>query len=102
MYAVIETGGKQYKVEEGLRLEVEKIEAEVGQEVDLDRILMLAKDEEIIVGQPLEKAKVVAEVIRHGRGKKIRIFKFKRRKNYRRRLGHRQSYTALLVKKIEV
>lgn len=101
MYAVIESGGKQFKVEEGSRFKVEKIEAEIGQEIELDRILMLVKDEEVVVGQPLERAKVVVEVIHHDRDRKIRIFKFKRRKNYRRRLGHRQPYTVLLVKKIE-
>ncbi|HAV43341.1 TPA: 50S ribosomal protein L21 [bacterium] len=102
MYAIVESGGKQYKVEEGSTLRVEKIDFEIGQEIELDRVLMVVKDEEIIIGQPLEKSRVIAEVVDQDRHRKIRIFKFKRRKNYRRKIGHRQPYTALVVKRIEI
>ncbi|RLA08984.1 MAG: 50S ribosomal protein L21 [Gammaproteobacteria bacterium] len=98
MFAVIETGGKQYKVESGLRLRVEKIDAEVGAGVDLDKVLMVVADEGVQIGKPyLEGAHVSATVQEQGRGKKIRIIKFKRRKHFRKQMGHRQSYTELLI-----
>ncbi|MEL0082237.1 MAG: 50S ribosomal protein L21 [Gammaproteobacteria bacterium] len=101
MFAVIETGGKQYKVKSGLRLRVEKIDAEVGAGVDLDKVLMLVADDGVQVGKPyVEGARVSATVHEHGRGDKVRIIKFKRRKHYRKQMGHRQAYTELLIGEI--
>lgn len=98
MFAVIETGGKQYKVETGTRLRVEKIDAEVGAGIDLDKVLMLVADDGVQVGKPyLEGAKVSATINEQGRGEKIRIIKFKRRKHFRKQMGHRQAYTELLI-----
>uniref|UniRef100_A0A7C2EJL2 Large ribosomal subunit protein bL21 n=1 Tax=Ammonifex degensii TaxID=42838 RepID=A0A7C2EJL2_9THEO len=100
MYAVIETGGKQYRVEEGQRLKVEKLEAEVGERVN-PRVLLIAGDGEVRVGTPeLADARVELKVLRHGRGKKIIVFKYKLKKNYRRKQGHRQPFTEVLVEKI--
>ncbi|MGO0123535.1 50S ribosomal protein L21 [Desulfothermobacter acidiphilus] len=101
MYAVIETGGKQYRVEEGQRLRVEKLPVGVG-EVVTPRVLMLVKDEEVKVGTPeVAGARVELRVLRHGKQPKIVIFKYKPKKNYRRKQGHRQLYTEVLVSKIE-
>jgi large subunit ribosomal protein L21 len=103
MYAVIETGGKQYKVEEGSTIDVEKIKAPIGKEIELNRVLMIAKDDDVIIGNPIiDSAKVIAQVIDQARGRKITIMKFKRRKHYKRKLGHRQYYTQLLIKNIEI
>ncbi len=103
MYAIIETGGKQYKVEEGQQLKVEKLDAEVGSEVSIDKVLLVKKDDEILTGAPLlENAKVVAEVLETAKGKKIIVFKYKRRKNYRRKKGHRQWYSKIKIKEIKV
>ena len=100
MYAVIKTGGKQYKVSQGDVIRVEKIVADEGSNVDFD-VLMLGDGESITVGAPLvEGGKVSATVKAHGRGKKVRIVKFRRRKNSRRQMGHRQSYTELEVTNI--
>ena len=100
MYAVIETGGKQYRVEQGRRLRVETLAVEPGSEVTFDKVLFLS-GEEISVGQPYVKtAKVVGKVLSHGRAKKIIVFKFKRRKGYRRKQGHRQNYTEVQIVKI--
>ena len=101
MYAVIATGGKQYRVEEGDVLRVEKLNAEEGSMVSLDQVLMVGAGEEVSVGTPyLEGGKVSAEVRAHGRGDKIEVVKFRRRKHHRKQMGHRQSYTELLIKKI--
>ncbi len=98
MYAVIITGGKQYRVEEGETLRIEKLVAEDGANIDFDRVLMVADGADIKVGTPeLAGAKVSATVTGQGRGEKIRIVKFKRRKNYLRTQGHRQSYTEIKV-----
>ncbi len=98
MYAVIKTGGKQYKVSEGDILRVEKLDAEEGSTVELDNVLMLGNGDDIQVGAPLiEGAHVSATVKSQGRGKKITIIKFKRRKHYRRQAGHRQSFTELEI-----
>jgi large subunit ribosomal protein L21 len=103
MYAIIETGGKQYKVEEGSTINVEKINAPIGKEIELNRILMIAKDDDVIIGNPvIDSAKVIAQVIDQARGRKITIMKFKRRKHYKRKLGHRQYYTQLLIKSIQI
>jgi large subunit ribosomal protein L21 len=98
MYAVIKTGGKQYKVAAGDKLKVEKLAGEVGSKVVLDKILMLADGEAVTIGTPLVSgAKVNATVVSHGRGDKVMIFKFRRRKHYRKTQGHRQSYTEILI-----
>lgn len=98
MFAVIETGGKQYRVESGTRLSVEKLDAEVGSEVNFDRVLMIANDENVQVGTPLvEGASVTGTVVEQGRQRKIRVIKFKRRKSYLRRHGHRQHFTSVEI-----
>jgi len=102
MFALIETGGKQYRVTEGTILKVEKLEAEEGAAVVLDKVLLLSEDDETVtVGRPLiEGASVTAKVIKQGRGKKIIVYKYKKRKNYHKKQGHRQSYTKLVIEKI--
>jgi len=101
MYAIIETGGKQYRVTEGDVLSIEKIEVAEGQSVDFDRVLTVVKDGEVIIGKPLiADAKVTAEVVSHGKGKKILVFKYKAKSNYRRRQGHRQPFTKIRIEKI--
>lgn len=102
MYAIIRTGGKQYQVESGDRLRVEKLAGNVGDTVDLDDVLMVVDGEEVKVGQPVvEGAKVVAKISEQGKSKKVIIFKKKRRKGYRLRKGHRQNYTSLLIEEIQ-
>jgi len=102
MYAVIETGGKQYKVAEGDAIYVEKLAAPVGEQVVLDRVLLVNKDGNVVVGTPVvANAKVTAKVEEHGKGEKIIVFKYKPKKNYRRKTGHRQPFTKLLIEKIE-
>ncbi|NLT94423.1 MAG: 50S ribosomal protein L21 [Clostridia bacterium] len=101
MYAIIETGGKQYKVQEGDSLKVELLDAEVGQTVEIDKVLMVNKDGQVKVGNPfVAGAKVALKVQEHGKGKKIVVFKYKPKKNYRRKQGHRQPYTKVVVEKI--
>ena len=101
MYAIIKTGGKQYKVSEGDVLFIEKLDAEVGAEVTFDEVLTVVDDSDVKVGKPfVEGAKVVAKVEAQGKGKKIRIFKYKAKSNYRRRQGHRQPFTKVTVTKI--
>jgi large subunit ribosomal protein L21 len=98
MYAVIETGGKQYRVSEGESIRVERLAVEEGGSVDLDRVLMVADGENVKVGAPLVPGgRVTATVEAHGRGDKIRIFKMRRRKGSRRRMGHRQDYTQIKI-----
>ncbi len=98
MYAVIKTGGKQYRVVAGERLKVEKLVAEVGNTVTLDKILMIANGDAITIGSPLiAGATINATVLSHGRGDKVMIFKFRRRKHYRKTQGHRQSYTEIQI-----
>ncbi|GMR21627.1 MAG: 50S ribosomal protein L21 [Gammaproteobacteria bacterium] len=97
MYAVIETGGKQYRVAVGDKVKVEKLNVEAGDDVTLDRVLMIQDDKEVKVGTPTLSENVSARVVSHGRGEKIRIFKMKRRKNYRKQAGHRQDYTELEI-----
>ena len=97
MYAVIKTGGKQYKVSVGEKLKVEQIPAELDSQIELE-VLMIADGENIKVGSPvLAGAKVVAKIIAHGRGEKIRIFKMRRRKHYQKRQGHRQNFTQIEI-----
>ena len=98
MYAVIKTGGKQYRVVAGERLKVEKLVAEVGNTVTLDKILMIADGDVITIGSPLiAGATISATILSHGRGDKVMIFKFRRRKHYRKTQGHRQSYTEIQI-----
>lgn len=98
MYAVIKSGGKQYKVKEGDVVRVEKIAANEGETVDIEDVLMLADGDAVTVGTPkVEGAKVSATVKSHGRGPKIKIIKFKRRKHSRKQMGHRQAYTELAI-----
>ena len=98
MYAVIQTGGKQYRVSAGERLKIERIAGEVGQEITLDRVLLVADGDALKLGAPLVAgARVKAKVLKHGRGEKIRIFKLNRRKHYRRSQGHRQGYTEIEI-----
>jgi large subunit ribosomal protein L21 len=102
MYAVVRTGGKQYKVSAGDLLRIEKLEAEVGERITLDDVLIVSDGENVQVDpSELVKAKVTARVASHGRGRKIVVFKYKRRKRYRRKQGHRQHYTELAIENIE-
>jgi large subunit ribosomal protein L21 len=98
MYAVIQTGGKQYRVAEGDTVRVEKLAADEGASVELDKVLMVADGENIRVGTPyLDGGKVTATVKSHGRGKKVKIIKFRRRKHHMKRQGHRQWFTDLEI-----
>lgn len=102
MYAVIATGGKQYRVTEGQVLRLEKLTSEVGQQHEFEKVLLLSDGEKSTLGAPyIEGAKVHAEVVEHGRAAKVKILKFKRRKHHMKRMGHRQHYTAVRIKTIE-
>jgi len=101
VYAIIKTGGKQYLVREGDVLRVEKLNAEEGTEVSFDEVLAINNNESLKVGTPtIEGAKVEARVIKHGKGKKITVFKYKPKKNYRKKQGHRQPFTQVQISKI--
>ena len=103
MYAVIVSGGKQHRVEEGETLKLEKLNIEVGASVDFDRVLLVANGEDVKIGAPVvEGAKVSAEIVSHGRGKKVRIMKFKRRKHHMKQMGHRQWFTEVKITGISV
>ena len=102
MYAIVENSGRQYRVQEGQILNVEKLEADVGSEVVLDTVLLVHGEDGINVGSPYVSGKVACEVVEHGREKKVVVFKHKKRKDYRRKAGHRQWYTRLKVKGIEI
>jgi large subunit ribosomal protein L21 len=98
MYAVVKTGGKQYRVVAGEKLKVEQIPADVGAEITLDQVLMVGEGESVKIGTPVVAgAKVTAKVIAHGRHEKINIFKMRRRKHYRKNQGHRQNYTEIEI-----
>ncbi len=102
MYAVIQTGGKQYKVEPGEELSVEKLDGDVGDEVYFDKVLLVSEEDKVKVGRPvLENTKVIAKITRQARGPKIVVFKYKRRKGYRKKQGHRQSLTGLKIVEIK-
>jgi large subunit ribosomal protein L21 len=102
MYAVIQTGGKQYRVAPGEEIKVEKLDGNVGDEVYFDNVLLVSKDDKVTVGKPvLKDTRVVAKITSHGRGPKIVVFKYKRRKGYRRKQGHRQDYTGVKILHIE-
>ncbi|HHW91950.1 MAG TPA: 50S ribosomal protein L21 [Firmicutes bacterium] len=101
MYAIIETGGKQYKVQPGDVVFVEKLPGEVGEKVEFDQVLALKDNDQLQVGTPyIEGARVVAKVLEQDKHKKILVFKYKAKSNYRRRYGHRQPYTRVLVEEI--
>ena len=104
MYAIVRSGGKQYKVEQGDLIYVERLSATVGEKVTLSEVLLVGgPNEEARIGRPLvDKAVVVAEVVEQARDHKIRVFKYKKRKHYRRTRGHRQAYTGLKVEAIKV
>ena len=98
MYAVIKSGGKQYKVEKGDKLKVEKINSEEGDSVDISDVLMLVDGDDVTIGKPfIEGARVSAKVESHARGPKVNIVKFRRRKHHRKQMGHRQAYTELSI-----
>ena len=103
MHAIIETGGKQYKVTEGDTLFIEKLEAEAGQAITFDKVLAILDGDKATFGAPVvEGASVAATVVKNGKGKKIRIFKYNPKKGYRKRQGHRQPYTKVEIGKISV
>jgi large subunit ribosomal protein L21 len=98
MYAVVKTGGKQYRVTAGEKLRVEQLAADIGAEVVLDQVLFMANGEDVTMGTPLVTgATVTAKVVGHGRGDKVRIFKMRRRKHYRKSQGHRQNFTEIEI-----
>lgn len=98
MYAIVETGGKQYAVAPGERVRVEKLPGEVGTTLDFDRVLLVGEGEDVKVGTPVVAgAKVTGKIVAHGRGRKVIVYKLKRRKNYRRKQGHRQAFTEVEV-----
>ncbi|MCD1258216.1 50S ribosomal protein L21 [Paenibacillus athensensis] len=102
MYAIIETGGKQYKVQEGDVLYIEKLNAAEGEVVSFDRVLAVSKESGLVVGSPLVSgAAVSAKVEKHGKGEKIIVYKYKAKKNYHKKQGHRQPYTKVVVEKIQ-
>jgi len=101
MYAVVKTGGKQYKVAPGEKLKIEQIPADVGAQVTLDQVLMVGEGESVRVGQPtVNGVSVMATVVAHGRGEKVKIFKMRRRKHYQKHQGHRQNYTEIRIDSI--
>jgi large subunit ribosomal protein L21 len=101
MYAVIRTGGKQYRVEPGATIRVEKLEGEAGKVLEFGEVLLVGDGDNVTVGAPhVAGAKVTAEIVAQGRGEKLLVFKFRRRKQYRRKNGHRQSFTALKITEI--
>jgi large subunit ribosomal protein L21 len=98
MYAVIKTGGKQYRVASGAKLKIEQLSADVGSEIVIDQVLMVADGEKVALGTPLVAgATVKAKIVSHGRGDKVHIFKMRRRKHYRKSQGHRQNYTEIEI-----
>ena len=102
MYAIIQTGGKQYRVSEGDVVSIEKLTAAEGEEVVFDQVLTVVSDSDIKIGKPVvEGAKVTAKVVEHGKGKKILVFKYKAKSNYRKRQGHRQPYTKIEIKSVK-
>ncbi len=103
MYAVVESGGRQYRVEEGATLQVERLDAEPGSSVTLERVVLLGDGTDLRVGAPtVQGASVTATVVAHGRGRKIIVMKYKPKAHYRRKTGHRQNFTTLKIEKIEL
>jgi large subunit ribosomal protein L21 len=102
MYAIFETGGKQYKVSEGENCMVEKLPDEAGSEVAFEKVLLIQDGDDVSVGAPyLEGARISGRVLSHGKGKKIIVFKYKSKKNYRKKQGHRQPFTLVKIEKIQ-
>jgi large subunit ribosomal protein L21 len=102
MYAIIRTGGKQFRAEPGQTIRVPSMAADVGETVTFDDVLIMHTDDGVEVGAPtVEGASVTGEIVEHGKGKKVIVFKWKRRKNYRRKQGHRQKYTAVRIDEIK-
>lgn len=103
MYAIIKAGGKQYRVEQGATIYVERLQADKGSKVTLEPVLALGAEGELTIGSPhVAGAKVVGTVVEQGRDHKVRVFKYKKRKHYRRTRGHRQSYTAVHIDAIQI
>lgn len=101
MYAIIDVGGKQIRVEPNVHVRIPRLDLEVGSQVTFDRVYLLRSDGDIRIGEPLvEGASVVGKVVAHGRGEKIVVYKYKRRKYYRRKRGHRQPYTEVVITEI--
>ncbi|HZU77701.1 MAG TPA: 50S ribosomal protein L21 [Dehalococcoidia bacterium] len=101
MYAVIRSGGKQYTVREGDTLDVELLKVAPGEQIELADVLLVGEGDEVTIGQPLvDEAKVVADVVEHGRGEKVIVFKYKPKTRYRRKAGHRQGFTRLAIREI--
>ncbi len=101
MYAIFETGGKQYKVAEGENCTVEKLQGEASSEVIFEKVLLIQDGDDVSVGTPyLEGAKISGRILSHGKGKKIIVFKYKSKKNYRKKQGHRQPFTLVKIEKI--
>ncbi|WP_128895974.1 50S ribosomal protein L21 [Longirhabdus pacifica] len=102
MYAIIQTGGKQYKVQEGDVLFLEKLDVVEGEQITFDNVLAVSKEDGLVVGNPsVSGAKVSAKIEKHGKGKKLVVFKYKPKKNYSRKQGHRQPFTKVVIEKIE-
>ena len=102
MYAVIKSGGKQYKVAAGEKLKIEQIPSQIGEKISLDQVLMVSQGDKVSVGSPLVNGAVVsATVLGHGRADKVKIFKMRRRKHYQKRQGHRQNFTEVLIDEIK-
>ena len=101
MYAVVEAGGKQYRVTPGQTVDLETIPGEVGATVELGRVLAVSKDDKILTGSAIKDVKVTGSIEHHDRGVKVIVFKFKRKKQYRRTQGHRQNYTLVMVHEIQ-
>lgn len=102
MYAIVETGGKQYRVSEGSTIQVEKLQGDLESTVELDKVLAIETDDGLRVGTPyVEGTRVVCQIVKQAKAPKILVFKYKPKKNYRKRYGHRQPYTTLRIEKIE-
>lgn len=103
MYAIVRTGGKQYRIAPGDKIRIEKLAGQVGEEIELKEVLLYADDEKVLTGNPLlTNVKVVGQILGQQRAKKIIVFKMKRRKGYRKKQGHRQHYTTLRIKEISL
>ncbi len=101
MYAVIETGGKQYRVTPGQTIEIDTLSGDVGADVEFDRVLAISNESnDLVLGDALKTARVRGKIAAHGRGDKVLVFKFKRKKQYKRTIGHRQNYTRVQVEEI--